>query len=122
MSKDFTEDEIIFAYQQIGLGRDAADVFTEITGSSEHAELGAINLLDHIRIWYMKQTLPEMVVRLTEAINALDEIDDDFSRQEIYERNKYVMEIVNDVRNDLKVINAALRRVTVREAQGTTRS
>ena len=56
MSKDFTEEEIIFAYQQIGLGRDAAKVFTEIAGSSEYAEIGAIILLGHVRAWYRRQT------------------------------------------------------------------
>lgn len=56
MSEDFTEDEIIFAYQQIGLGRDAADVFTEITGNDEYPELGATILLGHVRAWYRKQT------------------------------------------------------------------
>ncbi len=56
MSKDFTEDEIIFAYQQIGLGRDAADVFAEITGNDEYSELGAIILLGHVRAWYRRQT------------------------------------------------------------------
>lgn len=56
MSNDFTEDDIIFAYQQIGLGRDAADVFTEITGNDEYAELGAIVLLGNVRAWYRKQT------------------------------------------------------------------
>lgn len=64
MSKDFTEDEIIFAYQQIGLGRDAADVFTEITGNDEYAEIGAINLLGHVRAWYRKQT-PQRLKGLT---------------------------------------------------------
>ena len=53
---EFTEDEIIFAYQQIGLGRDAADVFTELTGNVEYAELGATILLGLVRSWYKKQT------------------------------------------------------------------
>jgi uncharacterized protein YydD (DUF2326 family) len=59
-----------------------------------------------------KSDIPEMAVRLTEAVNALDEIDDDFSRQEVYERNEYVMEIIKDVRSDLMAINIVLRRVT----------
>lgn len=56
MGGDFTEEEIIFAYQQIGLGRDAAEVFTEITGNDEYSEIGAINLLGHVHAWYKKQT------------------------------------------------------------------
>jgi len=59
-----------------------------------------------------KSDIPEMVVRLTEVANALDEINDDFSRQEIYERNEYVKEIIKDVQSDLKAINILLRRVT----------
>lgn len=53
-----------------------------------------------------------MVVRLTEAVNALDEIDDDFTSQEIYYRNEYVTSIIKDVRSDLMAINILLRRVT----------
>lgn len=56
MSRDFAEDEIIFAYQQIGLGRDAAEVFVEITGNDEYSELGAVILLGHVRAWYKKQS------------------------------------------------------------------
>lgn len=56
MTADFTEEEIVFAYQQIGLGRDAADVFTELTGNDEYSELGATILLGHVRAWYQKQT------------------------------------------------------------------
>ena len=59
-----------------------------------------------------KSDMPEMVVRLTEAVNALDEIDDDFSRQEIYHRNEYVTDIIKDVRSDLVAINIVLRRMT----------
>ena len=64
MSKDFTEEEIIFAYEQIGLGRDAAEVFTEITGNAEYSELGATVLLGAVRSWYNKQT-PQMIKELT---------------------------------------------------------
>ena len=57
MSEEFTENEIIFAYQQIGMiGRDAADVFREITGNDEYSELGATILLGCVRAWYKKQT------------------------------------------------------------------
>lgn len=64
MSKDFTEDEIIFAYQQIGLGRDAADVYVELTGNAEYSELGATILLGSVRSWYNKQT-PQVLKELT---------------------------------------------------------
>ena len=60
---EFTEDEIIFAYQQIGLGRDAADVFREITGTTEYTELGAVILLGMVRSWYKKQT-PQRLMEL----------------------------------------------------------
>lgn len=56
MSNVFTEDAIIFAYQQIGLGRDAAEVFVEITGNDEYSELGPLSLLGHVRAWYRRQT------------------------------------------------------------------
>lgn len=60
---EYTEEEIIFAYQQIGLGRDAADVFTELTGNDEYSELGATILLGHVRAWYKKQT-PQRLMEL----------------------------------------------------------
>lgn len=63
MSKDFTEDEIIFAYQQIGLGRRAEDVFVEITGNAEYAELGTILMLGHLKAWYRQQT-PQRLMEL----------------------------------------------------------
>lgn len=59
-----------------------------------------------------KSDIPEITLRLTEAVDALEEMDDDFSRQEIYERREYVKEIVNDVKDDLKAIEAVLRRMT----------
>lgn len=59
-----------------------------------------------------KSDIPEMVVRLTEAVNALDEINDDFTRQDIYYRNEYVTSIIKDVCGDLMSINLLLRRVT----------
>lgn len=59
-----------------------------------------------------KSDIPEITFRLTKAVDVLDEIDDDFSRQEIYEHRDYVKEIVNDVRSDLMTINTVLRRVT----------
>lgn len=63
---EYTEDEIIFAYQQIGLGRDAADVFTELTGNDEYSELGATILLGYVRAWYQKQT-PQRLMELLEV-------------------------------------------------------
>lgn len=67
---EFTEDEIIFAYQQIGLGRDAADVFTELTGNAEYAELGAIILLGLVRGWCKKQT-PRRLMELAKMTSDL---------------------------------------------------
>lgn len=53
---EFTEDEIIFAYRQIGLGRDEVEVVKEILPDNEYPELTATVLMGEVRVWYRKQT------------------------------------------------------------------
>lgn len=53
---EFTEDEIIFAYMQIGLGRDEVEVVKELVPDNEYPELTATVLMGEIRAWYRKQT------------------------------------------------------------------
>lgn len=66
MTGEFTEQEVIYAYQQVGLGRDAADVYAELTGNTEYAELGATALLGTVRSWYRQQT-PQRLMALMES-------------------------------------------------------
>ena len=60
---DWTEQEIIFAYQQIGLGKDAKDVVLELIPDCEYPELCAMTLLGAVRAWYRKQT-PQKLMEL----------------------------------------------------------
>lgn len=53
---EFTEDEIIFAYRQIGLGWDAVEVVEELLPDNEYPELTATVLMGELRAWYRKQT------------------------------------------------------------------
>ena len=53
---EFTEDEIIFAYRQVGLGRDEVEVVKELLPGNEYPELTATVLMGELRAWYRKQT------------------------------------------------------------------
>lgn len=53
---EFTEDEIIFAYRQIGLGWNEVEVVKELLPDNEYPELTATALMGELRAWYRKQT------------------------------------------------------------------
>ena len=53
---EFTEDEIIFAYRQIGLGWDEVEVVKELLPDNKYPELTATVLMGEVRVWYRKQT------------------------------------------------------------------
>ena len=53
---EFTEGEVIFAYRQIGLGRDEVEVVKELLPDNEYPELTATVLMGEVRVWYRKQT------------------------------------------------------------------
>jgi hypothetical protein len=59
-----------------------------------------------------KSDLPEVLYRLSKVMKMLEEINDDFTRNEIYERVEYVNDIIRDVRLDLFAIDRVLRAVT----------
>ncbi len=53
---EFTEDEIIFAYRQIGLGWNEVEVVKYLLPDNEYPELTATVLMGKLRVWYRKQT------------------------------------------------------------------
>lgn len=65
-SNCYTESEIIFAYQQICLGKDERDVILELIPGCEYPELCAITLLGAVRSWYRKQT-PQRLMELADV-------------------------------------------------------
>lgn len=72
MSKDFTEQEIIYAYQQIGIGKDAVDVVMELIPDCEYLELAATLLVNSVHRWYNHQE-PRRLFDLMEAA-VIDEL------------------------------------------------
>ena len=55
--------------------------------------------------------LPEIVHRLGEVKNGLDEVNDDYSRQEIYDRISMSATIISNVMGDLMAIGRVLMGV-----------
>lgn len=53
--------------------------------------------------------LPEIVYRLHTLKHELDEVGDDWSRTEIYDRIETVMDVINDVIHDLTAIEKCLK-------------
>ena len=59
-----------------------------------------------------KSDLPEVLHRLSKAMEMLEEISDDLTRDEIYKCVECVDDIIRDVRLDLFTIDRVLRAVT----------
>ena len=59
-----------------------------------------------------KSDLPEVLHRLSKAMEMLEEISDDLMRDEIYKCVECVDDIIRDVRLDLFAIDRVLRAVT----------
>lgn len=58
-----------------------------------------------------KSDFPEIVYRLTQEKNALEEVNDDYTRQEIYDRCSMTAIIIQDVIDDLVAIERVMKAV-----------
>ena len=52
---EFTEGEVIFAYRQIGLGRDEVEVVKELLPDNEYPELTATVLMGEVLMWITRR-------------------------------------------------------------------
>ena len=60
---EYTEDEIVFAYQMVGNGAEFRSVIDALFPDAEYPELMAMTLAGETYAWYKRQT-PERLMRL----------------------------------------------------------
>lgn len=71
----------------------------------------AMSVKDILQDQLPASDFPEIVYRLTEVRKGLEEVDDDYSRQEVYDRISMSAIVIDDVISDIVAIERVMRAV-----------